>query len=281
MKIFKSIGELKGEINSLKQKNKTIGFVPTMGALHQGHLSLIADAKKESDIVVCSVFVNPLQFNDPSDLEKYPRTIEEDTRKLEGADCDILFIPSVEEMYPEPACEKYDFGTLERVMEGSFRPGHFNGVAVVVKRLFDIVEPQKAFFGEKDFQQLAIIKSLVEKFNIPVEIIGCPIVREEDGLAMSSRNVRLPEHERKIAPIIYQILYEAKQISEKIDNAVTVKDKVLAQFRTMPEFNVEYFEIVDDKTLQTVNSFSEANGVVGCIAAWLGNVRLIDMIRFK
>ncbi|MDL2314882.1 pantoate--beta-alanine ligase [Bacteroidales bacterium OttesenSCG-928-C19] len=281
MKTFEKIIDLKAEINTAKQQGKKVGFVPTMGALHSGHVSLIKKAKSESDLVVCSIFVNPIQFNDTSDLEKYPRTLEADIQKLKDAGCDIVFVPSVEEMYPEAAQEKYSFGELEEVMEGPSRPGHFNGVAVVVKRLFDITEPHKAFFGEKDFQQLAIIRRLVEDQKMPIEIVGCPIVREHDGLAMSSRNVRLTQQERQLAPTIHKILSEAKERSKEIDQTKNIKDEVMARFCSIPEFRMEYFEIVDDKTLQPIDFISETNGVVGCIAIWLGSVRLIDVIRFK
>ena len=281
MKIFNTIKDIKAEISIAGQKGERVGFVPTMGALHKGHISLIEKAKSESDKVVCSIFVNPIQFNDSSDLEKYPRTLESDIQKLKDAGCDIVFVPEVKEMYPDTVQESYNFGQLEEVMEGPLRPGHFNGVAVVVKRLFEIVEPHKAFFGEKDFQQLAIIRCLVENLKIPVEIVGCPIVREHDGLAMSSRNVRLSESERSLAHNIHKALSEAKNISKETDNVSEVKDSVFAHVGSMPEFRMEYFEIVNDKTLQPITSFKETDGVVGCTAIWLGNVRLIDMIRFK
>ena len=281
MKICNTINELKSEINLHRKANKTLGFVPTMGALHFGHISLIEQARKESDIVICSIFVNPIQFNDPADLEKYPRTVSADEQKLASAGCDILFLPEVAEIYPEPVHDTYDFGALEKVMEGPLRPGHFNGVAVVLKRLFEIAEPHKAFFGEKDYQQLAIVKCLVNKLQIPIEIIGCPIVREADGLAMSSRNVRLSADERKLAPSIYRALTNAKELLASSSNIETAKEKVHSLLQAIPEFNVEYFEIVDGETLQPIHSLSEADRVVGCIAVWVGNVRLIDMIKLK
>lgn len=256
----------------------TIGFVPTMGALHEGHLELMRRAKKENDLLVVSIFVNPIQFNNPEDLLKYPRDVEADKKLLESVDCDILFLPEVEEMYPEKVVKKYNFGKLETVMEGASRPGHFNGVGVVVSKLFDICIPHKAYFGEKDFQQLAIIKKLVAMESIPVEIVPCPIVREEDGLAMSSRNARLTTEERAAAPFIYEVLQEAKENSEFLC-ARRLKQFVLNQFSDRDEFDVEYFELADDVDLQPVTSFKDKKGTLGFIAVNLGKVRLIDNIR--
>ncbi|MBR4803691.1 MAG: pantoate--beta-alanine ligase, partial [Bacteroidales bacterium] len=234
----------------------------------------------ECDIVVVSDFVNPIQFNNQHDLETYPRTLDEDVEKLRGVDCDYVFAPSVEEMYPTPSTDKYSFGILEEVMEGPRRPGHFSGVAVVVRRLFDIVEPQKAFFGEKDFQQLAIIKNLVQQINYDIEIVPCPIVRADDGLALSSRNKRLSPENRAKAPKIHATLSAAteKMNTKSVDE---VKQWVMDVFTQDPAFEPEYFEIVEDVTLQPVASWDEAEGVVGCIAVWMDDVRLIDIIRFK
>ncbi len=276
MEVFRT----KAELQAALQGEKNIGFVPTMGALHQGHISLIKRAVSEAKVIVCSIFVNPIQFNNKEDLEKYPRDEENDLQLLKKAGCNMVFIPSEQEMYPEEVTENYQFGALEQVMEGAFRPGHFNGVAVVVKRLFDIVKPQKAFFGEKDFQQLAIICQLVKQENIQVEIVPCPIVREEDGLAMSSRNMRLSLEDRAQAPFIYQMLQMAKQYSA-IKKAEEVRKIITKQFENNPHFKLEYFEIVDAETLQPVSFFEEHESVVACVATWLGGVRLIDVLRLK
>jgi pantoate--beta-alanine ligase len=276
---FSSIKDTRDYVGQKKAQDRSIGFVPTMGALHEGHLTLMRKAKKGNDLLVVSVFVNPIQFNNPEDLKKYPRNLEEDKRLLESVGCDVLFAPSVEEMYPQEETKKYDFGLLETVMEGAHRPGHFNGVAIVVKKLFDIVTPNRAYFGEKDFQQLAIIKKLVEMEKMAVEIVPCPIVREADGLAMSSRNERLTPEERAIAPAIHEILQYAKS---KKDSVCTgpMKQMVINLFEANENFRLEYFEIADDKNLQPVTSWGSAPGILGFVALHLGNVRLIDNIRF-
>lgn len=279
MKTFVRIVETKTYLQSQRNNGKTIGFVPTMGALHEGHLELMRRAKKENDILVVSIFVNPIQFNNPEDLKKYPRDLQKDIDQLKQVNCDILVSPEVDEMYPEPVSKKYYFGPLEAVMEGAFRDGHFNGVAVVVKKLFDIIQPDKAYFGEKDFQQLAIIQRLTEIEELQTKIIPCPIVREKDGLAMSSRNARLKDHERKIAPFIYQTLLEAKKKSKTMSPA-EVRLWVGNMFADQTEFDLEYFEIADAKSLQPINGWANNAGVVGFIAAHLGNVRLIDNMRF-
>ena len=279
MNIFLTVSDTQMELDQLRKASKSIGFVPTMGALHRGHLELMKTAKRDNDILVVSIFVNPIQFNNKEDLEKYPRNLENDISLLEEINCDILFSPSVEEMYPEPEKEKFDFGSLERVMEGAFRPGHFNGVAIVVKKLFDVIKPDTAYFGEKDFQQLAIIRKLVEMEQIPVSIVACPIVREEDGLAMSSRNKRLTEKERLVAPFIYNALTDAKNQIKKM-SPDEVKFRLKNQFADQSDFRLEYFEIADDKNLQPVSSWTESTGIRGFIAAYLGQVRLIDNIRF-
>ena len=279
MEIYNKISDTKQFVRESKDKGLTTGFVPTMGALHKGHLSLMEKAKKENDILAVSVFVNPLQFNNPEDLEKYPRDFERDRKLLEDVGCDVVFYPSAEEMYPEPVSTKYDFGDLEKVMEGPMRPGHFNGVAIVVKKLFDIIEPDRAYFGEKDFQQLAIIQKLVEMEDLPVTIVPCPIVREDDGLAMSSRNERLTDGQREIAPFIYQTLKEAVRKSQFM-TPDEVRYFVRNRFIDQPEFNLEYFELADDRELQPVSTWNDAPGIMGFVAAWLGNVRLIDNMRF-
>lgn len=279
MKTFADIQTVQQFLADEKNKVRTIGFVPTMGALHEGHLQLMHRAKSENGLLVASIFVNPIQFNNPEDLKKYPRNLEKDQVLLEKTGCDVLFAPTVEEMYPEPVKEKYDFGKLETVMEGAFRKGHFNGVAVVVNKLFKIVQPDKAYFGEKDFQQLAIIQELVRKENLPVEIVPCPIVREKDGLAMSSRNERLTREERAIAPFIHKTLQTAV-IHSKNMNPAEVKKWVSNQFSTKKDFQLEYFEIANDRDLQPVSAWNVTTGTMGFIAVMLGQVRLIDNIRF-
>ena len=257
---------------------KTIGFVPTMGALHEGHLVLIRRAVAENDFVVVSIFVNPIQFNNPDDLAKYPRTLETDLKMLESTGCHLVFAPSAEEMYPEPDRSEFDFGKLDKVMEGKFRPGHFNGVAIVVKKLFEIVSPHKAYFGEKDFQQLAIIKNMVSQLNLPVHIVPCPIVREPDGLAMSSRNTRLSPKERSEALIIFKAL---SGISENYSWFIPdgVKQLVRGEIQESPLFRVEYVDVVDTETLQPFEDWNDVEHAVVCVAAFIGSVRLIDNIK--
>jgi len=275
MKTYNTIKALREYIEAEKRDGKSIGFVPTMGALHDGHLSLVRAAKKENDIVVVSIFVNPIQFNNSDDLEKYPRTIEADSALLEGH-CQAIFYPSVDEMYPEKVNKKYDFGDLAKVLEGAFRPGHFNGVAVVVQKLFDIVKAHRAYFGKKDFQQLAIIRKLVEMEQIPIEIIACDTCREEDGLAMSSRNIRLSQEERKIAPLIYRVLKETQEhMGEK--SPQVLEEQALEELKEY--FRPEYFKIVDGHSLQEIQSFSDTDYPVALVAAFLGDVRLIDNLE--
>jgi pantoate--beta-alanine ligase len=249
-----------------------------MGALHKGHLSLLDYARKENDISSCSIFVNPIQFNNPEDLKKYPRNIEKDLSMLEEKGCDAVLVPSVDEIYPEPDNTVYDFGHLDKVMEGKFRPGHFNGVAIVVRRLFEIFEPDRAYFGEKDFQQLVIIQHLVRQLKLNIEIIPCPIIREDDGLAMSSRNVRLNPKQRQKAPVIYQTLLDAKYeaINQPLEK---IKEHVRDIINKQGEMKLEYFEIVDTDTLLPVDSMSGGKSSIACIAVYLGDVRLIDNIR--
>lgn len=280
MNTYHTIVEVRQFIQDCRKNQLKIGFVPTMGALHQGHLSLIRKAKSENDIVVASIFVNPIQFNNKEDLQKYPRTLEKDADLLESVGCDAIFAPSESEMYPEADTTVYDFGSLAEVMEGKFRPGHFNGVAVVVKRLFDIVQPDNAYFGEKDYQQLQIIKSLVKQKNIPVIINPCPIVRETDGLAMSSRNIRLTEDERNVAPFIYQTLLQAKEKANQL-NPAELTQWVIKQIESQDLMTTEYFEIVDSTTLLPVTEWKNCEHAIGCIVVFLGSVRLIDNIGFK
>ncbi len=277
MEVFNSIDSLQSYISSLKEEEKNIGFVPTMGALHEGHLSLIRDSKEENDITVCSIFVNPIQFNNPDDLKNYPRDFDKDAELLRNEECDIIFNPSVEEMYPEPSDESFDFGNLEKVMEGEFRPGHFKGVATVVKRLFEIVKPDRAYFGMKDYQQLVIIHQMTKDYNIPVEIVPCSIVRENNSLAMSSRNQLLSEDERKQAEILYKTLKFVK-IRSGFAPVNDIRRHVDKQFRKTKNMKLEYFDIVDMYTLKSLNSWAESNTVIACIAVWVGKVRLIDNI---
>jgi len=254
----------------------TIGFVPTMGALHEGHISLMKRCR-ENAIRVASIFVNPTQFNDKQDLANYPRSLEKDLEMLKSAGCDFVFAPPVEEMYPEEDTRVFDFGMLDRVMEGACRPGHFNGVAQVVSRLFDLVQPDKAYFGEKDFQQLAIIRRLVEMMEIPVQIVGCPIVREADGLAMSSRNILLTPEQRQHAPAIARTLFACREKTRDM-SLDELKKWVVEQIDSTPCLQTEYFDIVDRETLQTASEY-KFNSLQGCIAVRVGAIRLIDNIR--
>lgn len=266
---------------ALGSRNRSgIGFVPTMGALHAGHRSLVERARRECATVVVSVFVNPTQFNDKTDLKNYPRTPEADLRLLEEVGADYVFMPSVEEVYPEPDTRTFDFGMIDKVMEGATRPGHFNGVAQVVSRLFDLVKPAKAYFGEKDFQQIAVIREMVRQLRIPVEIIPCPIVRGEDGLALSSRNTLLDTDHRTAAPYIYKVLKAAVEKSHQ-----TTPDQlaawVTAQVESNPLLKVIYFQVVDAATMQQVCTWEESPAIQGCIAVQAGDIRLIDNIKLR
>ncbi|MGQ1891754.1 pantoate--beta-alanine ligase [Thermophagus sp. OGC60D27] len=280
MDIVKTRKDLDERLSALRNASKSVGFVPTMGALHEGHLSLIRQARRESDIVVVSVFVNPTQFNDRKDLERYPRNLDEDIALLNTVSCDLLFAPSVEEVYPEPDTREFDFGQLDKVMEGAHRPGHFNGVAQVICRLFDMIGPDKAFFGQKDFQQLVIVRDLVRQLGLGTEIVACPIVREPDGLAMSSRNRLLTEKQRKSAPLIAQTLLESCNFVENNTVRETI-DLVKGMVDKSDDFKLEYFQIVDGNTLQPVDNWQESNYIVGCIAVYVGEVRLIDNVVYK
>ncbi|QNM85320.1 pantoate--beta-alanine ligase [Polaribacter pectinis] len=281
MKIFTTKQDLKSCLSEFKTKNKAIGFVPTMGALHEGHLSLIKKAKEKNDIVVVSIFVNPTQFDNVEDLKKYPKTIENDIKLLESVSCDVLFSPSVEEIYSENiASEKFDFDGLEHQMEGKFRDGHFDGVGTIVKTLFEIVEPNKAYFGQKDFQQLQIIKKMVKKNRLPVKIKGCPIFREKDGLAMSSRNVRLSNEQREIAPFIFKTLKEVRK-KFGITNISEINKWVENQFKKQPLLELEYFTIAEEKTLETAETKESNKKYRAFLAVFAGKIRLIDNIRLR
>lgn len=279
MIVYRTKNDLTRHLLSWQNEEKTIGLVPTMGALHQGHVSLVEKANGENDIVVVTIFVNPTQFNDPSDLDHYPRTLDRDLELLRNLEADLVFVPSVKEMYPEEDSQIYDLGTLDKVMEGKHREGHFNGVAQIVSKLFLLIRPRRAYFGQKDFQQLVIIRRLVEIMEMDLTIVQCPIIREKDGLAMSSRNTRLSKEERKLAPFIYETLNHAR---EKMDTLTPtqLKDWVTLQFKKQPEMELEYFEIVEDKSLTPVNEWDETVNKVGCIAVQLNGVRLIDNLNF-
>ncbi len=277
MLLFHTVASLQSYLFEQKKLGKTIGFAPTMGALHQGHVSLITAAKKQNSIAVCSIFVNPTQFNDPKDLEKYPRTLVSDTLILEQAQCDVLFAPPVAEVYPPnlEVSNKFDFGALTQVMEGEFRPGHFDGMAQVVKRLLDIVQPHRLYMGQKDFQQFSIVQTMLILMKSEIELVVCPILREEDGLAMSSRNVRLTSENRANAPLIYKTLQKLGRTIKKqpLENAVSI---AIAALKKIPNFRFEYLQIVHGETLQPVTDFNTSDYVVVCVAIWAGDVRLID-----
>ncbi len=262
-----------------KAKARTIGFVPTMGALHQGHLSLIESAKKACDICVCSIFVNPNQFNDKEDLKKYPRTPEADIALLEGAQCDVLFMPSVDEVYPEAIHTKYNFGYLDSILEGAHRPGHFNGVAQVVRRLFEIVQPHKAFFGSKDYQQVMVVKSLVQQLQMPINIVACPILREPDGVAMSSRNTLLSPNERKLAGHIPVWMKHAAAMIRSGKSIAQTKQYINAEVIKHKDMNLDYFEICNANDLKILDDSSPCHSRIALIALFVGKIRLIDNIN--
>ncbi|MFV0269634.1 MAG: pantoate--beta-alanine ligase [Draconibacterium sp.] len=278
MKLVRTVEDLQKELKKAGHEQSP-GFVPTMGALHLGHLSLVKQAVAENKVVVVSIFVNPTQFNDPKDLERYPRTLEADLTLLEPTGCSIVFAPAVNEIYPEKDTRKFNFGDLEKVMEGRFRPGHFNGVAQVVSRLFELVRPAKAYFGLKDFQQLAIIKNMVKQLQLPVEIVPCAIVREPGGLAMSSRNELLTSEQRENAVAISKTLFKAKELRGQ-KNVRELAEWVISEVNNNPFLEVEYFEIVDDEQVQPVKSWDDNSIKVGCIAVYCGKIRLIDNIVF-
>lgn len=280
MELIKSIALLDDVLNAFGKESKTIGLVPTMGALHEGHAALVKRCVAENDITVVSVFVNPTQFNNPDDLRLYPRTLEADCALLEKLGVDVVFAPDVEEMYPEPDTRVFDFGMLDKVMEGRFRPGHFNGVAQIVSKLFYAVGPDRAYFGEKDFQQLAIVREMVKQLQIPVEIVAVPIVREESGLALSSRNMRLTPQQRETASEIFKTLKMSVDMISKQSVEDTEKF-VVDRINNHEALSVEYFEIVDGNTLQRITDWNDSPYVVGCIAVFCGEVRLIDNIRYK
>lgn len=282
MKIIRTVNELTEYVSSLRKEGRTIGLIPTMGALHRGHLSLIEEAQRQ-DATIVSVFVNPVQFNNPNDLATYPRNEEEDFRKLREMDVNAVFAPSVEEIYPggiDGRQPQFDLGEVAEVMEGRYRPGHFQGVARIVNLLLRIVAPDRAYFGEKDFQQIAVIRRLTATEGIPVEIVSCPICRAADGLALSSRNRLLSEEQRKTAPEIHAALFESIEYS-KNHSVQATHDTVVERLDACPGLQVEYFEIVDGTTLQPVTDWSDSDYIVGCITVYCGKVRLIDNITYR
>lgn len=279
MKVINKIEELKKFLSQERENGKHIGLVPTMGALHAGHLSLVKRCVAKNDVCVVSIFVNPTQFNDKHDLETYPRTLDNDCALLEPAGCTYVFAPSVEEVYPEPDTRVFDLGSVAAVMEGPRRPGHFNGVAQVVSKLFYIVEPDKAYFGEKDFQQIAVIREMVKQLSLPVQIVDCPICREADGLALSSRNTRLTPELRKKAPLIAKTLHDSLALAPK-QSVQAVHDFVVDTINKEADMEVEYYEIVDGHSMQPIQQWSDTDYPVGCITVYCGDVRLIDNIKY-
>ncbi|MDD3036817.1 pantoate--beta-alanine ligase [Bacteroides sp.] len=280
MKVIHTIKDLQAELAVLKAQGKKVGLVPTMGALHAGHASLVKRSASENDITVVSVFVNPTQFNDKNDLEKYPRTLDADCCLLDDCGATFVFAPSVDEMYPQPDTRQFSYAPLDTVMEGAFRPGHFNGVCQIVSKLFDAVTPDRAYFGEKDFQQLAIIREMVHQMDYKLEIVGCSIVREEDGLALSSRNKRLSAEERENALNISRTIFKSHTFAASHTVSETQK-MVEDAIAVAPGLRLEYFEIVDGNTLQKISNWEDTSYAVGCITVFCGEVRLIDNIKYK
>ena len=282
MKIINTVNELKFVLNNYRAENKTIGLVPTMGALHEGHISLVQRSVEENDVTVVSIFVNPTQFNDKKDLEKYPRTLDADCALLEANNTTIVFAPTVQEVYPEPDTRTFSYPPTDTVMEGAFRPGHFNGVCQIVSKLFMYVEPHKAYFGEKDFQQIAVIKAMVNDLKFPLQICPCPIVREKDGLALSSRNTLLSDEERHIALNISRTLFASLDYA-KSHTLEETKTWIINSIDAIEELRVEYYEIVDGNTLASLNEWTDSDYIVGCITVFCGSipVRLIDNIKYK
>lgn len=279
MEVIRTVDGLRSYLSEARAAGKSVGLVPTMGALHAGHISLVNRARKENDVVVVSDFVNPTQFNNAEDLATYPRTEEADCRKLEEAHADVVFIPSVEEMYPEPDTRVFDLGEVAEVMEGPMRPGHFNGVAQVVSKLFAFVEPTRAYFGEKDFQQIAVIRRMVELEGFPLEVVDCPICREADGLAMSSRNTRLTAEQRSLAPAIYRALAESRDFA-RTHSLEETRAHVVDAINAVDQMEVEYYEIVDPLTMQPLKEWPAKGDAQGCITVYCGKVRLIDNIKY-
>ncbi len=282
MEIIRTVKRLEEALGKARSEGLSIGRVPTMGALHAGHKSLVDCARAQNDVVVVSVFVNPTQFNNAADLATYPRTEAADEALLDASGVDYMFLPSVEEVYPQPDTRVFNLGPVAEVMEGPMRPGHFNGVCQIVSKLFGMVKPHRAYFGEKDFQQIAVIRRMVELEGFEVEIVDCPIVREADGLALSSRNVRLTPEGRQVAPGIHRVLAESVRLKENGMNPGEVEDEVVRQINSLPGLTTEYFSIVDAITMQPLAAWESAGaaGAVGCVTVYCGDVRLIDNIRY-
>lgn len=280
MQVINTIAQLQEILLANRAEGKSIGLVPTMGALHEGHASLVRRSVAENDVTVVSIFLNPTQFNDPKDLERYPRTLESDCAILEECGAQIAFAPSVKEVYPEPDTRQFSYPPTDSVMEGARRPGHFNGVCQIVSKLFQMTDPDRAYFGEKDYQQIAVIRRMVEDLAFRVEIIPCPVIREEDGLAMSSRNTLLSADEKSIAPNIYRILNESKTLGLGIEDT---RNWVVEQINAIEGLEVEYYSIVDGDTLADIENWEQTQSVVGCITVYCGKtpIRLIDHIRYK
>jgi pantoate--beta-alanine ligase len=276
MEIFKKITLLRAYLEKNRKTGNTIGLVPTMGALHKGHLALIEASKRDNSFTICSIYVNPTQFNNPADLEKYPRNIEQDVELLKKVGCDAVFCPENEEMYQEASILKFEFGNLDKVMEGKFRPGHFSGVALVVSKLFNIVAPDNAYFGQKDWQQFAIIRQVVSELKFDLTLHGVPTLREPDGLAMSSRNLRLNDMQRRSAIVFYQALIAAKENLKKGKEIATVKQLIEGMIRKTAGVTLEYFEVAESKNLNVLDSVNGAERPILCIAGYVGEVRLID-----
>ena len=275
--IFTKISELQYFLHEKRLKSQTIGFVPTMGALHPGHISLVLSSKNVCDLTICSIFVNPAQFNNKNDLQKYPKTPEEDIKLLKKAHCDALFMPSTKEMYPEKDVPiNIDFGYLDKILEGKHRPGHFNGVALIVSKFFEIINPHKAFFGSKDYQQVLIIKSLVQKLKLNLQIVVCPTLREIDGLAMSSRNTLLNDVERKAAEFIPELMNKASSLKKQGIDIDEIKKQIKSELQSNKIYKLDYFSICDAETLHELNLFSEAKHQIALMACYVGKIRLID-----
>ena len=280
MKVINSIIQLRECLALYREEGRTIGLVPTMGALHEGHASLVRRSVEENDVTVVSIFLNPTQFNDPKDLERYPRTLDADCRLLEECGADVAFAPSVKEIYPEPDTRQFSYPPTDSVMEGAMRPGHFNGVCQIVSKLFMYVEPDRAYFGEKDYQQIAVIRRMVDDLGFKLEIVPCPVVRQSDGLALSSRNALLSDEERVTAANIYRVMNESRSLGLTVQQT---RDYVVDRVNSIPGLEVQYFSIVDGDSLADVTSWDDAPSIVGCITVFCGSkpIRLIDHIRYK
>jgi len=280
MEVISTINQLRERLAQHRKERHSIGFVPTMGALHEGHASLVRRSVRENDVTVVSIFLNPTQFNDPKDLERYPRTLDADCQLLEQCSADIAFAPTVKEIYPEPDTRQFSYPPTDSVMEGAMRPGHFNGVCQIVSKLFSYVEPDRAYFGEKDYQQIAVIRRMVDDLGFKLQIVPCPVVRQSDGLALSSRNALLTSEERIIAANIYRIMNESRTLGFTVQKT---HDYVVDEVNSIPGLKVQYFSIVDGNSLADVTSWDDASSIVGCITVFCGTkpIRLIDHIRYK